>query len=109
MTDGEAPRDGHPCYVFIIVHSKGGNGDQLSQPQEASSQEAHIDYESSLIKHAHRVANSLHLSNVYVYKALYASLLTMLFNSHSISINFLFYKQGNRLEEILNNLLQVKH
>lgn len=32
LTVGEGPRDGHPCYMFIIVHGKGGNGDQLSQP-----------------------------------------------------------------------------
>lgn len=101
MTNGksEAHREVSPdAYLQSVVHDSSGHDDQLSQPEEASSQEAQVEHESSLIKHTHEVANSFHLLDGYVCQALCLSVyLPYYLILTAMGINFLFYKQGNRL------------
>ena len=95
--------------MFTVVHGKGGNADQLSQLQEASSQEAHVECDSSLIEHTHKVGNSFHLLHVYVCQALPFSVYLLCYLIFTvIRINFMFYKQGNGLRGRLSNLAHVK-
>lgn len=101
MTNGksEAHRAVSPdAYLQSVIHDSSGHADLLSQPQEASSQEVQVEHESNLIKHKHEVANSFHLLYGYVCQALCLSVyLPCYLILTAMAINFIFYKQRNRL------------
>lgn len=50
-----------------------GTVNQIRHPQEASSQEAHTEYNSSFMKSAHKAADPFHSLNAFVCQALWLS------------------------------------